>query len=51
MNTFPATASILSEKDLCQFIKDRYNLKGECSCKLFRTGVNHSYFISCSVLI
>ena len=46
MNTFPATASILSERELCQFIKDRYDLKGQYSCKLFRTGVNHTYFIS-----
>jgi len=46
MNTFPVTASILSEKELCQFIKDRYDLSGEYSCKLFRTGVNHTYFIS-----
>lgn len=48
MNSFPTTASILSEKDLCQFIKDRYDLQGEYSCKLFRTGVNHTYFISSS---
>ncbi len=29
MNTFSATASILSERELCQFIRDRYDLQGK----------------------
>lgn len=46
MKTFPITASILSEKELCYFIKEKYALSGAYHCKLFRTGVNHTYFIS-----
>lgn len=46
MSTFPVIASILSETDLAQFIKEKYLLKENIDCKLFRTGVNHTYFIS-----
>jgi len=46
MSTFPVTASILSETELCNFIRQKYSLKGEYHCKLFRTGVNHTYFVT-----
>jgi len=46
MSNFPVIASILSEKNLGEFVKDKYNLNEEFQCKLFRTGVNHTYFIS-----
>lgn len=46
MNIFPITASILSETELCNFIRVKYALSGDYYCKLFRTGVNHTYFIS-----
>lgn len=46
MNTFPVTASTLSETELCHFIKDRYLLSDDFKCQLFRTGVNHTYIIS-----
>lgn len=46
MSTFPVIASILSETELAQFIKEKYLLKEKIDCKLFRTGVNHTYFIS-----
>lgn len=46
MNTFPVTASTLSEKELGNFIVKRYNLSPNSSCKLFRTGINHTYFIT-----
>ena len=46
MTTFPVIASIVSEKDLGQFIIEKYNLKDSFECKLYRTGVNHTYFIS-----
>jgi len=46
MPTFPATASILSATALAEFIKSRYSLGENVDCKLFRTGVNHTYFIS-----
>lgn len=46
MSTFSVTSSILSEKELCNFIKEKYALSGVYHCRLFRTGVNHTYFIS-----
>lgn len=46
MTTFPVTASTLSAKALGQFTKERYNLSADCSCSLFRTGINHTYFIT-----
>lgn len=46
MSTFSVMASILSEKELCHFIKEKYALSGEYKCKLFRSGVNHTYFMS-----
>lgn len=46
MTTFPAIASTLSETELGNFIKEKYQLAENFNCKLFRTGVNHTYFIS-----
>ena len=46
MTTFPVSNSTLSEKELGDFIKDKYNLSESFECKLFRTGMNHTYFIS-----
>lgn len=46
MSIFPVIASTLSEKNLGEFVKDRYDLSEGFQCTLFRTGVNHTYFIS-----
>ena len=46
MITFPVTASTLSETELGNFIKEKYNFNENSECKLFRTGVNHTYFLS-----
>jgi len=46
MTTFPIIASTLSQKELCEFIREKYQLKEDFDCKLFRTGVNHTYFMS-----
>ncbi|MPS73911.1 MAG: homoserine kinase [Chryseobacterium sp.] len=46
MATFPVTASTLSETELGKFIQEKYNLNENFDCKLFRTGVNHTYFLS-----
>lgn len=46
MTTFPVIASTLSEKDLGNLIIEKYNLNNNFECRLFRTGVNHTYFIS-----
>ena len=46
MTTFPVIASTLSETELGNFIKTKYKLTEDFNCKLFRTGINHTYFIS-----
>lgn len=46
MTTFPIIASTLSQKELGEFISEKYQLEGCFDCKLFRTGVNHTYFMS-----
>jgi len=46
MTKFPVTTSTLSAKELGHFIKDKYQLEDNFTCKLFRTGMNHTYFIS-----
>lgn len=46
MTTFPVTASTLSPKELGLFIAEKYGLNNNFSCNLFRTGINHTYFIS-----
>lgn len=45
MTTFPVVASTLSETELGRFITEKYQLNEDSNCKLFRTGVNHTYFI------
>lgn len=45
MSTFPAIASTLSQTELGKFISEKYQLKEDFDCKLFRTGVNHTYFM------
>ena len=46
MTTFPIIASTLSPTELGEFISEKYQLKEHFDCKLFRTGVNHTYFMS-----
>jgi Ser/Thr protein kinase RdoA (MazF antagonist) len=46
MTTFPVTASTLSQQELGEFIREKYQLHDNFNCRLFRTGVNHTYFIS-----
>lgn len=46
MKIFPVSNSTLSEKELGDFVINKYNLNEKFECKLFRTGVNHTYFIS-----
>jgi Ser/Thr protein kinase RdoA (MazF antagonist) len=46
MTTFPVIASTLSENELGNFINEKYQLTENFNCKLFRTGVNHTYFLS-----
>ncbi len=46
MTVFPVIASTISEKELGEFAKERYGLNENYDCKLFRTGMNHTYFLS-----
>ena len=46
MITFPVTASTLSANDLGKFVQEKYGLDISFECKLFRTGINHTYFLS-----
>jgi len=45
MKTFPVISSTLSQKELGEFISEKYKLKDNFECKIFRTGVNHTYFM------
>lgn len=45
MTTFPIIASTLSQTELGKFVTEKYQLKEYFDCKLFRTGVNHTYFM------
>ncbi|WP_405294673.1 phosphotransferase [Algibacter sp. Ld11] len=46
MNVFPVTTSTISAKALEEFTKNQYELDDSYICTLFRTGMNHTYFIS-----
>ena len=46
MIVLPVTTSTLSSKELGEFIKDKYQLNENFNCELFRTGMNHTYFLS-----
>lgn len=46
MKSFSVTASTISPTDLGAFIREQYLLDSNYICKLFRTGINHTYFIS-----
>lgn len=45
MTIFPVTESTISAKDLGQFLREKYDLSERTNCKLFRTGMNHLYFV------
>lgn len=46
MITFPVIRSTLSANELGEFINEKYQLNGNVNCKLYRTGMNHTYFLS-----
>ena len=46
MTHFPVTTSTLSAKALGQLVIEKYSLNKNSTCQLFRTGINHTYFIS-----
>ncbi|MDR0228410.1 MAG: phosphotransferase [Flavobacteriaceae bacterium] len=46
MKTFPVITSILSQTEFGAFINEQYQLEDHLACTLFRTGVNHTYFLA-----
>ena len=46
MEAFPVINSILSASHLAKFLQNRYNLSASTTCKLLKTGINHSYLVS-----
>jgi Ser/Thr protein kinase RdoA (MazF antagonist) len=46
MTHFPVTSTTLSATALEQFVIEKYNLSANATCQLFRTGINHTYFIT-----
>ncbi|MDN5213371.1 phosphotransferase [Fulvivirgaceae bacterium BMA12] len=46
MTTFPVTDSTLSASHLASFIRETYGLAEKTTCKVFRTGINHTYMVS-----
>lgn len=46
MTHFPVTSTTLSATALGQFAIEKYNLSANATCQLFRTGINHTYFIT-----
>lgn len=46
METFPVINSTLSAIHLGSFLQSRYNLDGNTSCRLLKTGINDSYLIT-----
>jgi Ser/Thr protein kinase RdoA (MazF antagonist) len=45
MRNFPVISSTLSPTDIGQFVSEKYPLTKYTSCKLLKTGVNHTYSI------
>ncbi|MHA4894881.1 phosphotransferase enzyme family protein [Pedobacter sp. PWIIR3] len=45
MEKFPVTSSTLSAHQLGAFVAGKYGMFGFVSCKLLKTGINHSYLI------
>jgi Ser/Thr protein kinase RdoA (MazF antagonist) len=46
MSVFPVINSTLSAGALGQFLRDTYPLSADCTCSLFRTGINDTYLLN-----
>ena len=46
MEAFPVISSILSASHLAKFLQGKYSLSVSSTCKLLKTGINHSYLVS-----
>jgi len=45
MTNFPVTDSTLSARHLAIFMQDKYGFNDRVTCKIFRTGINHTYMV------
>lgn len=45
MQNFPVISSILSATHIGLFLQDKYQFSANATCKLLKTGINHSYLI------
>ena len=46
MATFPVLDSILATETLAFFLRERYDLNPNTTCRVLRTGINHTYLVS-----
>ncbi|APQ19112.1 phosphotransferase [Maribacter hydrothermalis] len=46
MIDFPVITSTLSAKELGEFVIEQYSLSKQLQCNLFRSGINHTYFLT-----
>jgi len=46
MQNFPVVTSTLSAKHIGLFLQDRYGFSVAATCKLLKTGINHSYLLT-----
>jgi Ser/Thr protein kinase RdoA (MazF antagonist) len=46
MQNFPVSSSILSAKHIGLFLQDKYGISAAATCKLLKTGINHSYLLT-----
>ncbi len=47
MTDFSVISSILSASDIALFVRGKYSLASSATCKLIKTGINHTYRIDC----
>lgn len=45
MANFPVISSTLSPTDIATFVREKYSLTADTSCRLLKTGINHTYRI------
>lgn len=48
MTQVPVLSSIVDPEYLAQFVADLYNLEGNISCNVLKTGINHNYLLQVS---
>lgn len=46
MHTVPVTDSTISAQYLVSFLQKKYGLSSATQCRIFRTGINHSYIVT-----